>query len=425
MSALTKSPPRSEPSLWRNQDFLTFWFGETVSLLGSQVTVIALPLTAVLTLNAGSQQLGALRFVYMLPYLAFGLLVGIWVDRVRRRQIMLGANLARLVLIGCVPVLFLTGHLRVAVLFVVAFGVGFASLLFDVSWMSYLPTLVRDRGRLVEANAKLGATSSAAETVGQGMAGVLVNALTAPVAMALDAASYLVSLVSLLFIRQVEPAPVRPPGPRRQLGREFVEGLSIVARNQYLRAVALVGALCNFFMSANQTLFIVYAVRDWSLRPYLLAVIFSIGSTGGIVGGLAARWLTRRLTVGRAYGWALGLAFLSPVLLPAACGPWPLVTGAFAIAFFLGYLGVSVTNVIILSIRQTVTPGPLLGRMNGATRTLMFGLGAVGALLGGSLGQAVGPQRALWVSVAGSTLALIPVLLSPVRRLREMPAPIA
>jgi MFS family permease/peptidoglycan hydrolase-like protein with peptidoglycan-binding domain len=410
-------------ALWRNGNFLKFWLGETVSLFGTQVTVLALPLTAVLVLNSDAAEVGLLRFLQMVPYLLFGLVFGVWVDRVRRRPVMLAANLIRLVLVAVVPILALSGQLRLSLLYVVTFLIGMASVLFDVSWMSYVPTLIQDKRYLVEANAKLGATSSAADAAGPGLAGTLVGVFTAPVAIAANAVSYLVSLISLLLIRIPEQAPA--PAARRRLLNELGEGLRFVFGNRYLRAVAMVGAFCNFFTTATQSMFILYAVDDWGLSPSLLGMIFSMGAAGGIVGAVLAGPLTRSLPVGRVYAGALIIAFCAPVLIPAARGPALLVDGMFVAAFFVGYVGVAVTNIVILSLRQTVTPSSFMGRMNAAMRTLMFGMGALGGPAGGLLAGAIGVHGALWVTATGSVLVLVPVLLSPVRKLKTMPTPAA
>ncbi|MEN3357010.1 MAG: hypothetical protein V7637_992 [Mycobacteriales bacterium] len=405
--------------LWRNTDFLKFWFGETLSLFGTQVTILAVPATAVLVLHAGPEQLGLLRFLQLVPYLIFGMLFGVLVDRTRRRPMMFIANTARMLLIGLVPILSVLGQLHLATLYVVTFGVGTAALLYDVSWMSYIPALIRDKRYLVEANAKLGTTLSSADAAGPGIAGALIGALTAPIAMAVDAFSYLLALVSLRLIRTPEPAPVSSGG--RRLLPELREGMRFVFTNRYVRAVAIVGGLCNFFISANQPLLIFYALNDRSIKPGVLGLIFSAAAVGGVLGALRARALIKRLPLGRLYLGGLALTFGAPILVPAAAGPTLLVAVLFAASLFLMFASVSVVNVIIISMRQTLTPGPLLGRMTAAVRMLLFGGGAIGGLLGGLLGAAVGAHSALWISAVGSLVAFLPIALSPVARLRAMP----
>ncbi|MFJ9517957.1 MFS transporter [Kitasatospora sp. NPDC101801] len=424
VGAVAPEPAAARPSLWRNRDFLTFWSGETLSLFGTQITVLALPLTAVLTLDAQADELGLLRFLQMIPYLLFGPLFGVWVDRHRRRTAMIGANTLRLALIGLIPLLGWFDQLNMVWLMMITFGVGIGAVLFDISWMSYVPTLIRDPEYLVEANSKLATTSATADAAGPGLAGALVNLLTAPIAMAANAATYLGSVVSLLLIRTEEPRPEVVPG--RRLRTELAEGLRFVAGNRLVRWIALVGGLANFFLSATQPMFILYAVRDREVPASVLGLIFSIGACGGVVGGILCRRLTRRLPLGRLYALALATAYVPMLLLPAAAGPDLLVQALFTVAWFLGPLGLTTVNILIISVRQNVTPPAFLGRMNAAVRAVMFGLGALGGLLGGLLAAQVGAHQALWVSTVGSAVFVVcGVLLSPLTRLQEMPGPVA
>ena len=237
--------------------------------------------------------------------------------------------------------------------------------------------------------------------------------------MAVDACSYLVSLISLLLIRTPEPRVSRPQ--RGQLRNDLREGLAFILHNRYLRAVALVAAMCNFFTTATQSMFILYAVEDRGLSPGTLGLTLSVGAVGGIVGAAAAGSLIRRFPLGRVYAGSLVMAFCAPVLIPAADGSKLLVTATFMASLCLGYCGVSLVNVIIMSLRQTVTPPPLMGRMNAAMRTLMIGMAALGGPAAGFFAEAVGVREALWAAAAGSAAVVVPVLMSPVWRLRTMP----
>lgn len=409
-----------QDSLLRNRDFVKFWIGEGVSLLGSQITVLALPLTAIIVLNAGAAQVGLIRFLELVPYLLFALIFGVWVDRRRRRPIMVAANVARMLLIGLIPVLAALGLLALPILLAITFGVGAASVLFDVTWMSYVPTLVHDPGSLVEANTKLGATMSAAETAGPGIGGILVSVLTAPIAMAADALSYLVSLISLLLI-QLPEAPPAPPQAKRSMGAELAEGMRWVFGNRYLRVLAAMGGACNFFVTAITTVFVLYAVRAEGIRPGILGFILSAGAAGGIIGAVLTARLMRRLRVGRTYTLSLGTALLAPLIIPFAHGPEPVLAALFASSFFLIYVGMSIANVVAMSLRQIVTPARLMGRMNAAMRMTMYGAAALGGPFSGLIGSLAGLRVALWSSAICAAFALIPLVLSPVGRLREMP----
>jgi MFS family permease len=411
------------PSLWHNRDFVQFWSGETLSLYGTQITILALPLTAVLVFHAGARELGLLRFLELLPYPAFSLLFGVWVDRSRRRPLMLGANVARMILLALVPILAAMGKLHLVSLMVIAFAVGAASVLFDVSWMSYIPTLIQDRRYLVEANTKLGISGSSADVAGPGLAGLVVSVLTAPVALALDSVSYLVSLLSLLFIRVPEP---RPPAPaeQRRVGRELIEGLRWVFGHRYLRAVAFMGFFCNFFLMFVSSMFLLYAVRDRALSPPTLGLILSTGAVGGLLGSLIAGSILRRGRLGRTYVLSMGAVFLGPALIPAAGGSKPVMEAMFMASFFISYSGLSVANVVIVSLRQAVTSPSFMGRMSAGMRMMLFGGGALGSLTGGVLGDAIGLRGALAAAAIGSAAMVVPVTLSPVARLAALPVPV-
>lgn len=418
-AASTTSPG----SLWRNRDFLTFWLGETVSLLGTQVTNLALPLTAIRAFDASDEQVGLLRFVQLAPYLGLALVFGVWVDRVRRRRVMLAANLARLVLLALVPVLYWSHALGMTTLLVVAGTVGIASVLFDVSWMSYVPTVVRNPGHYVEASAKMGVSSSSADVAGPGLAGMLVSALGAPVALIVDACSYAVSVVSLLLIRTPEPRP--RPAERRHVLTELREGLRWVLGDRILRALALVGFCCNFSLVTVWTMFLLHGTRDLGLAPATIGGVFATASVGGLVGALISGRVIRRFPLGRVYLVAQSALLLGPTLIAAAAGPRPVLIAMFVLSFFVSYLGLGVAGVIIVSLRQTSTPQSMMGRMTAVFRTLLFGGGALGGLAAGLLAGWLGPRGALTVAAIGSAIAVAGLIVSPVSRLRALPAAVS
>lgn len=407
-------------TLWRNADFLKFWFGETVSLFGTQVTTLALPLTAVTAFHATAGQVGLLRFLQLVPYLFLALLFGALVDRMRRRRVMLLANGARMVLIGLIPLLSATHHLNLGLLLTLATAIGVFSVLFDVSWMAFVPAVVRDPEHFVEANQKTGVTSSTADVAGPGLAGAVIGALTAPTALAIDAGSYLVSLVTLLWIRTPEPRPERPEHQeRRHLAAEVRDGLRFVFGHRVLRPLALVAPFSNFFLVSVWTMFLLYASRDRGLSPAQIGLVFSMSSVGGLLGAALSRRVLARFRFGRVYAVSMAAMFAGPVLIPLAAGPRIAQLAIFVGAFFVSYLGLGVANIVVISVRQTATPAPLMGRMTAAFRTLLFGGGALGGLAGGFVAGALGTHEALTVAGIGSLLMLIPVALSPVSRLRD------
>ncbi|MDI2130901.1 MFS transporter [Yinghuangia seranimata] len=414
------APPRQ--TLWQNQDFLRFWLGETLSLLGTHVTTLALPLTAIYAFDATDEQVGLLRFVQLAPFLFLALLFGVWVDRARRRSVMLAANLTRLVLLALIPTLYWLDALSLVPLLVIACAIGVATVLFDVSWMSYVPTLVKEPEHYVEASSKMGVASSTADVAGPGIAGVLVSAMTAPVALIVDAGSYLVSVVSLLLIRTKEPRP-GPPEAERHLLTELRDGVRWVFGDPVLRALALVGACANFSLVGTWTMFLLYGTRDVGLGSETLGAIFSAASVGGLIGALIAQRVIGRYRLGRVYFVFQTMLFTGPLLIPLADGPRPLMVAMFVASFFTTYFGLGVAGVIVVAVRQTSTPQAMMGRMTACFRTLLFGGGSLGGLSAGLLSGALGGRGALTVGAIASASVLIALLLSPVSRLAALPEP--
>jgi MFS family permease len=407
----------------RNRNFVTFWVGETLSLVGTQVSILAVPLTAILVLGASDEQVGLLRFVQLAPFVLLSLLFGVWVDRVRRRPMMLWANLARIGLVALVPVLAWVHVLDVPMLLLISGGIGVAAVLFDLCWMSYVPTLVADPRQYVEANAVMGISSSAVEVAGPGLAGVLVGWLTAPVALLVDAGSYLASVISLMLIRVEEPRPLA--AGKRGIARELGHGLRWVLGEPVLRWLALIGFCCNFSMNAVWTMFLLYATRDLELPSRTIGLIFGLASIGGVVGALISRRVIARFPIGRVYLVAQSGLLLGPLLIVAAGGPLPVQIGLSVLSFFTTYLGLGVAGVIIVSLRQTITPQNMMGRMTAGFRMLLFGGGALGGLSAGLLSSGLGPGNALLVAAVGSASVVLALVGSPVSRLRALPAPAA
>lgn len=407
-------------SLWHNSDFLKFWFGESVSLFGAQVAILALPLTAILALDASDEQVGLLRFAQLVPYLCLSMLFGVWVDRVRRRNVMLWTNSVRVVLIGLVPLLYALDALSVPLLLVLACVIGIVSVLFDLSWMSYVPILVKDSKHYVEASSRMGISQSTAEVAGPGLAGVLVGWLTAPVALAINSVGYLVSIVSLLLIRAREPRPAAS-GAQNHFLRDLRDGVAWVVRDPILRWLAFIGFCCNFSTNTIWTMFLLHVTHDLHLASSVIGFIFGTASMGGLVGAVISRRVIRRFPLGRVYLVAQSALLLGPLLIVAAAGPTPVMVGMFVLSFFTTYLGLGVAGVVVVSLRQTTTPHSLMARMTGAFRTLLFGGGALGGLAAGFLSSSLGPMTALTVAAIASAAVVFGLIISPVSRLRELP----
>lgn len=407
-------------SLWRHGDFMKLWTAQTVSMLGSQVTILALPLTAVLLLDASAFQVGLLTAFGYLPFLLIGLPAGVWVDRMRRRPVLVVADLGRAAILLLVPVLWWTGVLSIGVLYPITFAAGVLTAFFDIAQQSYLPSVV-DRDQLSDGNAKLEISYSGAQLAGPALAGGLVQLLTAPVAILVDAVSYVGSAVSLLLIRRREPAPERPAAEAGLAGQIRV-GLRFVLRHPLLRPIAVTTGVGNLFdlFGMVAAVLVLYAVRELGMSPATLGAALAIANVGALLGALVNGALVRRIGVGPAIAVASAVPGLSVLILPLA-------TPATAIAVIGGALGIcgfaiAVYNINQISLRQAVTPQRLQGRMNATMRFLIWGTLPLGTLLGGALGDAIGLRPTLVIAGIGSVLACLPLVLSPIRTLREIPA---
>jgi MFS family permease len=408
--------------LWRHPDFMKLWVGETISLFGSQITFLALPLTAVLVLNASPFEMGLLGALEFMPFLLLSLFAGVWVDRRPRRQILITANIGRALLLATLPLAGWLGFLNMPVLYIVAVGVGVLTVFFDVAYQSYLPALVQ-REQLVEGNSKLEASRSIAQIAGPAAAGALVQALTAPIAVAVDAVSFLLSALSLAQIRAAEPAPAREQ--QKPIWHEIGEGLRLVLGRPTLRSIAACTGTSNFFGNVSGAVITIYAVRELGLEAGTLGLIFAVGSIGALIGALGARQIAARLGVGPTIvGSALVLG-LGGLLIPLASGPLAVAISLLTLGFFVGNFANPIYNITQVSLRQAITPDRLQGRMNASMRFLVWGTIPLGALVGGSLGTLLGVYPTLVIAAIGGLIPFLWVLFSPVRRLREYPDPVS
>ncbi len=407
--------------LWRHPDFMKLWAGQTISLFGTMVTHLALPLTAALTLQATPIQMGILGAAEFAPFLLIGLFAGVWVDRVRRRPILIGADIGRALLLGSIPLGAALGMLRMEYLYVISFLIGILTVCFDVSYQSFLPSLVR-REQLVEGNSKLEISRSAAQIAGPGAAGVLIQLLTAPVALVVDSISFLASALFLWRIRAAEPEPARPD-QQQNVWRDIGEGLHIVLGNPLLRSLAGCTATWNFFSNLSFAVFVLYVTGELGITPVTLGLVFSVGAPGALIGALIAGRVARRFGLGPAIVGAALLGGFSWATVPLAGGPLPLVMAMLIGGQFLGGMMGVIYNINQVSLRQAITPDRLQGRMNATMRFIVWGTIPIGSLIGGVLGETIGLWPTLVVGAAGEVLAFLWVLLSPVRRLREQPIP--
>ena len=404
--------------LIRHRDFRLLWGGETVSQLGSQVSLLAIPLLAVRTLHATTFQMGLLTAASTAAFLVVGLPAGVWVDRIRRRRVMIGADLGRLLALGSVPVAYAAGLLTLAQLFVVTLVAGVLTVFFDVAYQSYLPSLV-GREHLVEGNAKLTGSEQAATVAGPSIAGGLVQAIGSAAAVAVDAVSFLASALAVAAIRAPEEKPDVPEGGHPKLVHDIAEGLRFVFSHTLLRAIAATTATANLFSGIAAAVEIVFLVREVHASPGQIGLIFSLGGVGGVLGALAAGRIAARF--GGARATMVGIALNSGALLIPLTMPG-IGLLFFAFGMFVVGFAVVIYNVNQVSFRQRLCPDRLLGRMNATMRFVVWGVLPIGALIGGVFGTAFGLRPTLWIGALGEALAGLWLVFSPMRTMRDFPA---
>ncbi|MFH9955352.1 MFS transporter [Streptomyces roseolus] len=403
------------PALLRERTFRRYWTGQTVSLVGDQISLMALPLAAVLVLGADAAQMGWLKTLELLPALLLNLPFGAWADRrANRRRIMIATDLGRAALLLTLPVAYALDLLTLGQLYLVAFGVGALSVLFEVCNSTLFASLVPPE-RYVQANSLVNGSRSMAWLAGPSIGGVLVQVLTAPLALLADALTYLVSAGYLAKIRPVEPAPA--PVAKGH----FTEGMRWVLREPSMRALFAASGTVQFFNYMFHTLFVLYVTQDLGLGAGLLGLVLGTGAVGGLLGAMWSGAVVRRLGIGGSLVAGF-LGFTLPlVLIPAAGGPLPLVVGVLFAAEFLSCVGVMIVDVAAGSFQMALIPETMRARVMGAFRTLNHGFRPLGALAGGVLGTAVGLRPTLWIATVGGVFAVLWLLPSPLARMRELP----
>jgi MFS family permease len=403
----------------RQPDFLKLWCGLTISLVGMQVSGLALPLTAVLALGASGTEMGILGAARWLPYLLFGLLAGAWLDRVRRRPVLIASHLGRAMLLASIPVAAILGWLRIEQLYIVTLALGSLMIFSDAAYQALLPSLV-SREDLVDGNSKLELSRSAALIVGPGLGGWLVQLITAPLAVAVDAVSFALDALLVATISQPEPPPAAVT-KNRSLRREIAEGLRWVFGSQFLRPIQVAAM---FFIGANavwSTVYVLYATRELHLEPAVLGLIFAAGGPGALAGAVSAGFFVKRFGLGPVILATHALAGASVFLIPLSVAVGPLAVPVLMIAAFVFGLGVTLGSIAELSVRQGITPTRLQGRMNATMRSLNWSTAALGSLLGGFLGDAIGLVPTLLVGACGSFTSVAWIAFSAIPRLRELP----
>lgn len=404
------------PLLRSNRSFRDFWTGQTISVFGDEITLLALPLLAVLELDAGPAQVGLLSAAALAPNLLFSIHLGAWADRRhRRRALMVAADVGRAALLLTIPLAALLGVLSLAQLYVVAFAAGSLGVLFAVSYNVVFVSLV-ERKDYVEASSLLNASRALAITGGGGLGGLLVHWLTAPFALAADACSYLASALFVGRAKGEEAVPHPEEG-----GGGLAAGARYIARTPLIRTPLLAAATLNLFNLAFWGLFVLYATRNLGVSPGGLGLVMAIGGIGSLIGILVTGRLSRRFGLGKALLVGFVLTPAPLLLVPAAAGAPQFALPMLAVAEFFNGIGLMLLDVGLGALYAAAVPDPLRARVSGAFLLVNYGVRPIGALGGGLVAAAIGLQTTMWVAAAGALLGVLWLLPSPLSHMRELP----
>lgn len=419
---MSKPVSRSSPSLWSNNDFLKLWLGETLSLVGVQVVIIALPLTAAQTLGADASQMGILGAAQTIPALFFGLFAGAWTDRLRRKPLLIVTNLARVVCLGTIPLTAAFGMLSLLQVYIVAFLTGSVGVFFMVAYQAFLPTLVSKQA-LVEGNSKLRISESLAQISGSSAGGLLAQLITAPFALLVGALSPLASVVCLCLIRTPELTPKRD-GRNTSIGTEVVEGLNYVKSDRTLRGMACVGVANAFFESMLAALYILFITRDIGVSPGLVGAILALGGPVALLSALVTNRSVERFGIGTVLISALTLNASGVALLTTVNSSLGIAIPLLFAARTINIASSAAYSISTFSLVQLLPPAELRGRVNATIRVFSWTSAAFGALIGGSIGQVFGLHTVFVIAAIGMLLIPVALLRSPIPYLiREASAP--
>ncbi len=407
-------------NLWHHRDFSRLWLSDTVSQFGNQFTQFALPVLAILSFNATPFELGILGALAFLSYPALGLFVGVWVDRFRRRPIMIICNFGRMAVLGSIPLAFLFHELSLAQIFLVALLNGIFSVFFDVAYHAYLPVLI-DRKDLIEGNQKLQISQAAAPIVGPGIAGVIYQIVGGAYTIAIDAIGYLTSAISLLSIGKSEEKKTRTENsPKPHFFKEMKEGINIVLGNPTLSHIAGSTATSNFGTNIVGAVLILFSLTLLKKSTILLGFVGVIGGVGFLVGVLLANKFTARLGIGLSLAVSIGSDFIGLATPLAQYGNAFFVFSAVTLT--IGIIS-PMYNINQVSLRQTITPDRLQGRMNATMRTIVWGTIPAGSFVGGILGSTIGLSNTIYLGYFIAGLAVFWILTGGVYKIKKMPEP--
>ena len=405
--------------LWRNRDFLKLWIGQTVSQMGSRITRDGVPLAAVMVLHAGPFQMGMLQATGGAATLLLGICAGLWVDRLRRRPMMIVADVGRAALLATIPIAASMHRLNMPLLYIVIAATGILTIFFDVAYQTYVPALV-ERDNILEANSKLAMSSSIAEVMGPGLTGVLVQLFTAPIAILLDAVSFLFSAVTVAAIRKRETAPVRCEAGEPL--RDALAGLRFVWSHPILRAMAFYAVTTYFSFGIFGALYMVYAIDSLKIGPLILQLAITCGGVASLMGSTMSSRISAKLGLGPTFIASSTIMGVGCFLIPAAQGGIVWATTMLVLSQLVCDFNLTVYNVHELTVRQTVAPHEMLGRVNASMRLLTLGVLPIGAATGGLIAVPLGIRGAMVVAAAGITASAMWLIFSPVRSAKRLEA---
>lgn len=407
-------------NLWHHGDFMKFWVGDTVTQFTGQITALILPTLAILTLEVTDFQLGMLNTLGFIAFPSLGLFAGVLLDRMKRKPIMMLANVIRLLTLATVPAAFLLDALSLYQLYAVALVMGICTLFFDVGYQSYLPSLV-NKEDVVEGNQKLQTSASAAQVIGPSVASGLMGLVGAALSAVADVVGFFVSVLMLVSIKKSELTPEQHSSRgQRHFFTELKEGVKVITCNNLLWTQAGCTAMSNLGGNIFGVAILLYAYRVLGISEGIIGIAFSIGAVGFLVGVLVSSAVTKRLGFGRAIALASVASFGLLIVLLAGAG-YPVVV--IGIAFFISNFGTPIYNINMVSLRQIITPNRLQGRMNATMRTIIWGTIPLGSFLGGVLSSSVGLVSTLVIGSVVAGFSALWVILGPIFRLRKCPEP--
>ena len=409
-------------NLWKHRDFLKFWTGDTVTQFTGQITNLALPTVAILTLQITALQLGILDALGFIAFPTLGLFVGVWMDRMRRRPVMIVANLIQVATLASVPMAYVFGMLGLYQLYAVSLIMGTSTLFFDVAYQSYLPSLV-SKEDVVEGNQKLETSASAAQVVGPSVASGLMQIIGAALSLTADAAGTLLSVFTLISIRKAESKPERSSvDGQSRFFSEMKEGIRVISGNKLLWTQAGCTGTSNLGSNIFFVAIFLYAYRMLGISEGVIGVAFSIGAVGFLIGVLVSSAITNRLGLGRSIALSAACNFGLLIVLVAHTGFAVLIIGA---AFFVSSFGNPIYNINQVSLRQIITPNRLQGRMNATMRTIVWGTIPVGSFLGGIFSTSFGIIPTLVIGSVVSGASFLWITLGPIFKLIKHPDPVS